>query len=101
MDFEVFDEEVDGQPELEFDVENTTVQVIDGVVISNDDEQLKLLFYYILPGENLDNSNSIQCKGVAEFRISRSKFLDIAKSIKEKARELNKYQRRLSDFMFA
>ena len=94
-------EEIDVKLEFDVDVEDVAVQAIDGVVISNDDELIRLLFYYIKPGENPDNGDNIQCKAVAEFRISRARFLEIARSVKEKAKELNMYQKRFQDFMFA
>ena len=78
------EDDFDYEKELVFDLENTLVQVVDGLVISNDDELIKLLFFYIKPGENPETDDKIECKAVAEFRISRSKFMNMFKNMCKK-----------------
>ena len=100
---EVFEEaeECIVQPEdIELEAEDAIVQVVDGVLIGGDDEEVKMMFYYIKPGGNALEDDRIQCRGVAEFRTSKAKFLEIAKYINFKEKELGRYQRKLDDYMF-
>ena len=92
------EDEFDFETELEFDIENILVQVIDGAVISNDDELIKMLFFYVKPGEDPETDDKIECKAVAEFRISRSKFMNMFKNINKK---VSYYQRKSDSLMFA
>lgn len=102
LDFEDC-EEIDIQPELEIDFKYAAVNVVDGILIANsdDDEQVKMLFYHYKVGESSNKGNNIQCQAVSEFRVSRTQFLEIAQRFEEKAKELIKYQMKLEDFMFA
>lgn len=101
VDFEENEEEGITQQELQFDVEDTLVQVVDGVAISNDDELIKLLFYYFKPGENPETDDKVECKAVAEFRISQKGFLGIVKELNNKAKGLRRYHKKLTDFMYS
>jgi hypothetical protein len=69
--------------DLDLDTKDTIVQAVDGVIIDGDDEEIKLLFYYIKPAQDEEIAGIIQCKCVAEFRVSRSRFLEIASDIKQ------------------
>ena len=55
------------QDNIELEVEEAIVQVIDGAIIDGDDEQIKILFYYIRPGGNVLEHDRVLCKGVASF----------------------------------
>jgi len=64
---------------LELDIEDTFVQVVDGIIVGGDDEEVKMLFFYKKP------CVQDECKGVVEFRTSRSRFLEISREINEMA----------------
>lgn len=98
-EFDECEEEMDFQQEnLEFDADDVIVQAIDGVVISNNDDEIKMLFFFIKPGEYPEMDDRVQCKAIAEFRTSPSKFLSIVKGINEKA---NDFKREKNNCMFA
>jgi len=63
---------------LELDMEDTFVQVVDGIIVGGDDEEIKMLFFYKKPGIQ------DQCRAVVEFRTSKSRFLEISREINEK-----------------
>ena len=67
--------------DLDLDTEEAIVQAVDGVIINGDDDEVKLLFYYIKPSNNGETADIIKGKCVAEFRVSRTKFLEIATDI--------------------
>lgn len=84
--------------ELEIDACEAIVSPVDGVIIEGDDEEIKLLFYHFKPKGIDVEGEIIRCKCVVEFRISRHKFLPVAKHISEKARALKFFQRNLSEY---
>jgi len=45
-------------------MEDTFVQVVDGIIVGDDDEEIKMLFFYKKPGIQ------DQCRAVVEFRTS-------------------------------
>lgn len=63
---------------LELDIEDTLVQVVDGIIVGGDNEEIKMLFFYKKPIQD-------QCKGVVEFRASKSRFQEIAREVNEMA----------------
>ena len=67
--------------EITLDFEDAIVQPIDGVIIQGDEEEIKLLFFYIKPDSNHNEDGIARCKCVAEFRVSRSRFMDISRDI--------------------
>lgn len=88
-----------GNPDfdLELDFNDTIVGTVDGVLISGDDEEVRLLFYHVKPEGFDPEDETVRCKGVAEFRISRSRYDTIAKDM---SRTINSYkmkQRKIDD----
>ena len=76
---------------IAMDFDDILVQSVDGLIISDDEEEeVKLLFYYIKPESCMDDDGTIEGKGVAELRVSTSKFMDIAKEINMKVKEIQK-----------
>jgi len=74
---------------ITLEIDNLLVQSIDGVIIGGDAEQVNLLFYYIKP-DSYNNSNYVvDGIGVAEFRISISKFINMSQDLNFKIKELN------------
>ena len=53
------------------DFEDAIVQPVDGVSIQGDNEEIKLLFFYMKPESNHDEEGVARCKCVAELRVSR------------------------------
>ena len=84
--------------ELEIDACEAIVLPVDGVIIEGDEEEIKLLFYHYKPKGVDVEDEIIKCKCVVEFRISRHKFLPVAKHISEKANTLKFFQRKLSEY---
>lgn len=66
---------------LDLDIEDILVQVVDGIIVGGDDEEIKMLFFYRKPIQD-------QCKGVVEFRTSKSRFLEISREVNEMAKVL-------------
>jgi len=56
--------------EITLDFEDAIVQPVDGVIIQGDDEEIKLLFFYLKSESNHDEDDIARCKCVAEFRMS-------------------------------
>ena len=80
------------------DFENAVVQSVDGVVIQGDDEEIKLLFFYVKPDSNHDEDGVARCKCVAEFRMSCSKFMDISRDINIKVTDIEREKEKISMF---
>jgi len=66
---------------LELDIEDTLVQVVDGIIVGGDNEEVKMLFFYKKPGIQ-------SCRAVVEFRTSKSRFQEIAREVNEMAKVL-------------
>ena len=75
---------------ISMDFDDILVQSVDGLITGGESEEIKLLFYYIKPESCIDDDGTIEGKGVAELRVSRSKFLDIAKEINEKVKDIQR-----------
>jgi len=76
--------------EITLDFEDAIVQPVDGLITSGDEDEIKLLFYYIKPESYIDEDGAVEGKGVAELRVSRSKFMDIAKEINMRVKDIQK-----------
>jgi len=82
-----------GKREVEkiaMDFDDILVQSVDGLITGGDSDEIKLLFYYIKPESYIDEDGTIEGKGVAELRVSCSKFMDIAKEVDIKVKEIQK-----------
>ena len=91
--------DIDPDFDLELELDDAPVQIIDGVLIKGDEEEVKMLFYHYKPdGIDLDEEK-IRCKGIAEFRTSRSTFNEIAKNFKTNIETLDKNQRRIDEYI--
>jgi hypothetical protein len=84
--------------EITLDFEDAIVQPIDGVITQGDDEEIKLLFFYLKPESNHDEDGIARCKCVAEFRVSRSRFMDISRDINIKVTDIERKQEKISMF---
>ena len=84
--------------EITLDFENAIVQPVDGVIIQGDDEEIKLLFFYVKPESNHDEDGIAQCKCVAEFRVSRSRFMNISRDMNEKVKDTQREGKKISMF---
>ena len=84
--------------EITLDFEDAAVQSIDGVIVQGDDEEIKLLFFYLKLESNHDEDGIARCRCVAEFRVSRSKFMDISRDINIKVTDIEKEREKISMF---
>ena len=84
--------------EITLDFEDAAVQSIDGVIVQGDDEEIKLLFFYLKPESNHDEDGIARCRCVSEFRVSRSKFMDISRDINIKVTDIEKEREKISMF---
>jgi len=84
--------------EITLDFEDAIVQPVDGVIIQGDDEEIKLLFFYLKPESNHDEDGIARCKCVAEFRVSRSRFMDISRDINVKVTDIERVREKISMF---
>ena len=75
---------------ISMDFDDILVQSVDGLITSGDEEEIKLLFYYIKPESCIDEDGAVEGKGVVELRVSRSKFMDIAKEINMRVKDIQK-----------
>ncbi len=76
--------------EIAVDFEDAIVQPVDGVIVQGDDEEIKLQFFYVKPDSNHDEDGIPRCKCVAEFRVSRSRFMDISRDINIKETDIER-----------
>ena len=83
---------------ITLDFEDAIVQPVDGVIIQGDDEEIKLLFFYLKPESNHDEDGIARCKCVAEFRVSRSRFMDISRDINIKVTDIEREREKISMF---
>ena len=86
--------------DLEIDFSDTIVDTIDGVLINGDEEEVRLLFYLIKPDGIDTNDETIKCKGIAEFRIPKSRYKSITKDMLKNLAKLDINQRKIDDFRF-
>jgi len=84
--------------DLELDIDDAIVQAIDGVLIKSEGEEVKLLFYYYKPDGIDVEEETIRCKGIAEFRTTRSTFKAITKDFNGKLKRINRYQKKIDDY---
>jgi hypothetical protein len=84
--------------EITLDFEDAIVQLVDGVIIQGDDEEIKLLFFYLKPESNHDEDDIARCKCVVEFRMSCSRFLDISRDINAKVKDIEREREKISMF---
>lgn len=96
--FDECEDEADIENKYEFEAKDAFVQSIDGVFLEGDDEEIKLLFFYFNPTVTPLEDELVQCKCVAEFRASRTRFLEIVKNINIRA---DCFQRKSDNIMFA
>ena len=83
---------------ITLDFEDAIVQPVDGVIVQGDDEEIKLLFFYLKPESNHDEDVVPRCKCVAEFRVSRSRFMDISRDINIKVNDIEREREKISMF---
>jgi len=93
LDFEEIENE-----KIELDVGNVLVHPVDGVLIGGDEEEIKLLFFYMKPESYYDDGGTPQCRCVAELRMSCSKFLDIANEINKRIKDIEMGRRDIEMF---
>ena len=84
--------------EITLDFEDAIVQPVDGVIVQGDDEEMKLLFFYVKPESNHDEDGIPRCKCVAEFRVFRSRFIDISRDINIKVTNIEREKEKISMF---
>lgn len=85
--------------DLELDFNDTLVGTVDGVLINGDNEEVRLLFYHIKPNGVDPEDETIKCKGVAELRISRSRYNTITKDMGKSLTFYNTNQRKIDDYL--
>ncbi len=61
-------------------------------------QEIKLLFFYVKPESNHDEDGVPRCKCVAEFRVSRSRFMDISRDINVKVKDIERERGKISMF---
>ena len=83
--------------DLDLDIKDAIVEPIDGVLIKVIDEEIRLLFYYHKPDGVDAEEEVIRCKGVAEFRTSKSTFKEIVRDVNEKFKQI-KNQKKIDDY---
>jgi hypothetical protein len=88
-------EEVD---KMAIDFDDIIVRSVDGLIAVGDNEEVKLLFYYVKPELFIEEEDVIEGKAVAELRISTSKFMNIVKEINIKAMEIREGKDEISMF---
>ena len=84
--------------DLDLDIKDAIVEPIDGVLIKVIDEEIRLLFYYHKPDGVDAEEEVIRCKGVAEFRTSKSTFKEIVRDVNEKFKQI-KNQKKIDDYV--
>ena len=58
----------------EFDLTSAFVEVVDGALVKNEDDTIKLLLYHIKPHFEGEVG---RCRGVVEARLSKRRFLEV------------------------
>jgi hypothetical protein len=96
--FDEHEAEDDIENKYELEVKDTVVQSVDGVFLEGDDEEIKLLFFYLKPMVNPMENELVKCRCVAELRTSRSNFLVIARDIKKR---VDSFRSKSDNIMFA
>lgn len=84
--------------EIAVDFEDAMVHPVDGVIVDGDNEEIKLQFFYVKPESNQDEDGIPRCKCVSEFRVSRSRFMDIARDINIKVKDIEREREKISMF---
>ena len=75
------------------DTEDAIVQAIDGVLVDGDDEEVHMIFYHHKIGGLDVEDDTIRCKAVAEFRVSRKAFSAIVNNFSRSPKGLIKKQK--------
>ena len=99
MDFPIVigENDINDNFDIEMDVNDSIVQTIDGVIIAGDYDEVKLRFVQLIP-EGIDlQEEIIRCKCIAELRVTRKKFIPMAKEINKRAKTLLTRQKSLLD----
>ncbi len=91
---------VQEDPGEEFDFDDVEVAPADGMLIKHNDDEVRLLFFYIKPNMRTSNGTSV-CKAVTELRIPRRAFLLMADDIRQAAAGLQKSHTDASPPMYA
>jgi len=89
---------IDPDLDIDVDVDKVTVQAIDGVLIEGDDEEVRILFYHYKPDAINIEDETIMCQGVAEFRVSRSRFNSIAKDFNLSRERFKTGQKKIDEY---
>ena len=93
LDFEEVEKE-----KIVLDVDNVLVCPIDGVIIGGDEEEIKLLFFYLKPESYYEDEETTQCRCVVELRMSSSKFINISRDLNERLKDLERGRKEISMF---
>ena len=80
-------EEESEEPLYEFDLTTTFVEVVDGALVKNEDDTIKLLLYHIKP---YFEGEVGRCRGVLEGRMSKIKFLELVDELNRMAATMRK-----------
>ncbi|GAF81001.1 unnamed protein product [marine sediment metagenome] len=84
--------------EIALDFEDAIVQAVDGVIVQGNNEEMKLLFFYLKPESNHDENSITWFKCVAEFRMFCSRFLDISRDINIRVNDIEREREKISMF---
>jgi len=78
--------------DLELDTDDAIVYSADGVLVNENSEEIRLLFFYFKPLSNSkEKSDKLRCKGIVEFRMTPSRFKAVVEQLNEEWERLNKY----------
>ena len=71
------------------DLDDIDVYPADGVLIKQEKDEIRLLFFYIKPTLCTSETNTIRPKGVVEFRIPNSVFLEMVEEFNDTANQIH------------
>ena len=97
MEKNMSEREID-KVEITLDFEDVIVQPVDGVIVQRDDEEIKLLFFYLKLESNHDEDSITWFNCAAEFRMFCSKFLDISRGIIIRVNDNGREREKISMF---
>ena len=79
--------------DLELDTDDAIVYSADGVLINENSEEIRLLFFYFKPLSNSkEKSDKLRCKGIVEFRMTPSRFKAVVEQLNEEWERLSQYK---------